>query len=229
MREAQSNRQVRGKLTGTLRPVGVLSNVLPFVAVTAWLAAFPAPTPDGAPADSQAAADKLATKIATLAKPHPSASGRLESITITEAEANSYLRLRGHAFLPAAVHDPELHIQPDQVAASAEVDFNQLEQVGNQTEDWGTKLVAMVFRGKQRVQATGKLETGHGQGKLTLTSLTVGATALPAGFVNFLVQSYMEKRYGIDLSKPFSLPPNVTHIELASGRATLHRNTLSRR
>jgi hypothetical protein len=47
--------------------------------------------------------------------------------------------------------------------------------------------------------------------------------------VNFLVQSYVEKRYKIDLSKPFHLPPNVTHIELASGRATFHRMALGRR
>jgi hypothetical protein len=34
----------------------------------------------------------------------------------------------------------------------------------------------------------------------------------------------MERRYKMDLSKPFPLPPHVTHIELGTGRATFHRS-----
>ena len=82
----------------------------------------------------------------------------------------------------------------------------------------------MVFKGKQQVVATGKLETANGQGKVTLDSMTVGDTSIPAGFVNFLVQSYLEREYEIDLSKPFDLPDHVTHIEVGTGQATFHRS-----
>jgi hypothetical protein len=187
------------------------------------------PPPAESGAISQMAADDLAAKITSLNSAHPRGPGSLQPVTITDSEANSYLKFRGHEFLPPSVHDPEIHIQPDQIAGAADVDFDELGQMGSQSDDWGSKLVSYVFKGKQRVTATGKLETGNGEGKFALTALTVGTTSLPAGFVNFLLQSYIEKQYKIDLSKPFPLPPNVSHIELASGRATLRRIALSRR
>jgi hypothetical protein len=90
-------------------------------------------------------------------------------------------------------------------------------------------MIAYVFKGTQRVTATGTLETQNGQGKFALTGLTVGSTSLPPAFVTFLLQSYLEKQYKIDISKPFPLPANVTRIDLAPGRATLRRIALSRR
>ncbi len=202
-----------------------------FVLTTACLVALPLSSPDRGNATSQAAADELAAKIALLSKPAARSSGPLKPVTISDMEANSYLQLRGQEFLPPAVHDPEIHILPDHIAGAADVDFNELGKMGDQANDWGAKLVAMVFQGKQRVQATGTLETGNGQGKFTLTSFSVGSTSLPAGFVNFLLQSYLEKQYKIDLSKPFQLPPDVSRIELGNGQATLLRSatSLSRR
>jgi len=197
-----------------------------------FCATQPASVRAGAPessAPSQAAANELAAKIAMLSEARPPGSGPLQPVTITDHEANSYLKLRGHEFLPPALQNPEIHIEPEQIAGAAEVDFDELGAMGEKANDWGARLMAFVFKGKQHVTATGTLSTGNGQGKFTLTRLTVGSTSLPAGFVNFLLQSYMEKQYKIDLSKPFNLPPHVTHIELASGRATLRRSGLSRR
>jgi hypothetical protein len=79
------------------------------------------------------------------------------------------------------------------------------------------------------VLATGKLETSKGKGKLTIESLTIGDTSIPAGFVNFMVQSYMERKYGIDLSKPFDLPEQVSTIEMGSGYALFRRTPTPRR
>jgi hypothetical protein len=33
----------------------------------------------------------------------------------------------------------------------------------------------------------------------------------------------MERKYGIDLSKPFDLPEQVSYIEMGSGNAVFHR------
>ncbi len=172
---------------------------------------------------SEAAARSLESKLAVLVDPQPRAAGTYRPIVITETETNSYLRLHGHEFLPPAVHDPTIQIAPELLTATAEVDFDQLGEIGDQTDDWSAKLLALVFKGKQRVLATGKLETENRQGRLTIESLTVGSTSIPAAFVNLLVQSYLERQYNIDLSKPFTLPDHVTHIELGTGRATFHR------
>lgn len=169
---------------------------------------------------SEAAARSLAAKIQTLSSPRPAAS--VPPMTITEIEANSYLKLHGHEFLPPAVHDPEIRIGPKGVSSAAEVDFDQLGRMGAQNDDWGSRLVAMIFNGKQRVEASGKLETGDGHARVTIESLNVGTTSIPAGFANFFLQSYLEKKYRIDLSKPFPLPVRVSHIVLADKVATLY-------
>jgi len=169
---------------------------------------------------SEAAARSLAAKIQTLSSPKPAAS--VPPMTITEAEANSYLKVHGHEFLPPAVHDPEIHIGPKGVSSAADVDFDQLGRMGAQNDDWGTRFVAMIFTGKQRVEAAGKLESGDGHGKVIVQSLNVGTTSIPAGFANFFLQSYLEKKYHIDLAKPFPLPVRVSHIVLGDKVATLY-------
>jgi len=189
---------------------------------------FGVPRPETSKASgeiSEAAAQKLADKMANLSSPTPRSAASWGPVAVTEAEANSYLKYRGREFLPPAVHNPEIHIAADRVSGTADVDFNELGEIGAQGDDWGMRILSFVFRGKQRVLATGKLETGKGQGRLTITSLTVGTTTIPPGFVNFMLQSYMERRYKIDLSKPFALPPHVTHIELGAGQATFHRSS----
>jgi len=231
-RQADLRRILRSAVSGRPRLVRACAAALFLLMVTIsalWTAVARPVKLDNAPSKAQSAADSLIAKIESLSKPSPGFRGPLQPVTISDAEANSYLKVKGRGFLPPAVHDPVIHIQRDQITGTADVDFNELERLANQDDDWGTQLVAMVFRGKQRVEAAGKLETGNGQGKFTLTSLTVGTTSIPAGFVNFMVQSYMEKKYKIDLSKPFPLPPTVDHIELADGQAMLHRIGFSRR
>jgi hypothetical protein len=173
---------------------------------------------------SEAAAQSLADKMARLSTPIPHSSASWGPVGITEAEANSYLKYRGCDFLPRAVHNPEIHIAADHLWGAAEVDFDELGRIGAEAGDWGMRVLPWVFRGKQRVLARGRLQSGGGRAQVTVESLTVGTTAIPPGFVNFLLQSYMETRYGIDLSKPFALPPHVTHIELGAGRAVFHRS-----
>jgi hypothetical protein len=199
------------------------------VVCAAGLAALPAGVADSGSTVSQTAANALAAKIALLTNPNPRGRGAFDPVSISDTEANSYLKLRGREFLPPAVKDPEIHILPNHLAGAADVDFDELGKMNKQGDDLGAKLVAYVFQGKQRVSATGTLETGDGQGKFILTSFTVGSTSLPAGFVTFLLQSYVEKQYKIDLNKPFRLPPHVSRIELGNGQATLLRSGPSRR
>jgi hypothetical protein len=190
---------------------------------SSWLEAFPVPPSQPGNDISPAAAQSLASKIALLSSASASPSDTLAPVQISESEANSYLKLRGHEFLPLAVLNPEIHISPEHISGAADVDFDKLGKIGEETDDWGARILALVFKGKQHVLAVGKLETFKGKGKLTIESLTVGTTSIPAGFVNFMAQSYMERKYGLDLSKPFDLPQQVSYIEMGSGHAIFHR------
>lgn len=175
---------------------------------------------------SLAAAQSLEDKLRVLQTPVPPAARSLRPVTITEAEANSYLKYRSGTFLPPAVHDPELHIASDSVSGTADVDFGQLNQgtPTPQSNDWTTRALAGIFTGKQRVAATGKLATGDGQGRVTIESVSIGGVNVPSALVDWLLQNYVAKRYKVDLSKPFALPDHVTRIELAQGRALFVRS-----
>jgi len=225
----RAGQTARNVMAGRLALAALASLILLSWLDTLW-SAVPRPgTSDGAGEISEAAAQSLADKFAILSAPLPRARPSWGPISITESEANSYLKYRGHEFLPPAVHNPEIHIGADQLTGTANVNFDELGQIGAQVNDWGMRILSLIFKGQQRVLAAGKLETANGQGRLTIESLKVGTTTLPAGFVNFLLQSYMERRYKIDLSKPFPLPPRVTRIELGPGRATFHRSPRSSR
>lgn len=171
---------------------------------------------------SPEAAKSLQAKIRLLTAPPPGKSGSVQPIVVTEAETNSYLKYNGREFLPPGVDDPEIHISAERIDGTADVDFNQLNQA-SKTDDWGAKMLAMAFPGKQRVSASGMLDTSGGQGKVTIRNVRVGSFAIPDALVSFLLASYVEKRYRIDLSKPLPLPDHVTRIELGPGNATFYR------
>ena len=172
---------------------------------------------------SPEAARSLQAKMRLLSAPPPGKPASFQPIVVTEVETNSYLKYEGGEFLPPGVNDPEIHITPERIYGTAEVDFDQLNQA-SKTNDWGAKTLAMAFPGKQRVSATGRLDTNGRQGKVTIQDVRVGSFAVPDALVGFLLESYVQKRYKIDLSKPLPLPDYVTRIELGAGNATFYRS-----
>lgn len=179
---------------------------------------------DVTPAEtSLAAAQLLESKIRMLSSPGEAAVKSFPPVVITEGEANSYLKFRGQEFLPPGVHDPAIHITPERVSGSANVDFEEFSRAYKNPGDWGPRVLAAMFKGKQKVSASGRLETQNGQGKVKIESLTVGSTAIPDWLVEFILENYLQPRYKMDLSKPFLLPDHVAHIALGSGQATLFR------
>jgi len=190
--------------------------------------------PDARPAGSvdirtSAAASSLEEKIQVLSDTTARPGARYDPVVLSDAEANTYLRDHAREFLPPGVQNPELRIASDHVTGTAEVDFNQLNQGQPSSKDWTSSILASVFKGKQRVSAEGKLETSNGQGKVTVENVAVGSTSIPDWLVQILLQNYVQDRYKVDLSKPFTLPDHVTHIELASGRATFVRSADKKR
>ena len=179
--------------------------------------------PPPSPEISPTAARSLQEKIRLLSMP-PSKAARLDPVVVTEAETNSYLKYNGHEFLPPGVDDAAIHIARDHISGTADVDFRVLEQA-SKSDDWGARMLAMAFQGKQRLSAVGRLETGGGQGKVTIQDVRVGTWAVPDALTSFLLENYVQKRYRIDISKPLNLPDHVTRIELGSGNATFYRSS----
>ena len=191
---------------------------------------FPCPRGDGRTGKTTApsagisleAARSWQAKIRLLSAPLTGKPASFQPIVVTEVETNSYLKYDGREFLPPGVNDPQIHITPERIYGTADVDFGQLNQA-SKTDDWGARALAMAFPGKQRVSAAGRLDTNGSQGKVTIQDVRVGSFAVPDALVSFLLESYVQKRYKIDLSKPLPLPDHVTRIELGAGNATFYR------
>jgi hypothetical protein len=176
------------------------------------------------PNATRSSSESLESKIQELSISATEQPKTFKPIVITDGEANAYLKAHGPEFLPPAVENPELRIYADHVSGAATVDFDQLQAVGKQTNDIGMQVVGTLFKGKQKVSASGKLSSGDGHAQVTVQNLSIGTTDIPDWLTQAMLQNYMEQAYKLDLSKPFPLPDHVTRIDLATGQATFVRS-----
>jgi hypothetical protein len=184
----------------------------------------------GAPFDATAVktspeeARLLESKIRELSGSEAARPKSFQQVVITEGEANSYLKYHGQQYLPPSVHDPAIHITRQHVVGAADVDFEEFSRTASKPNDWGPKVLAAMFKGRQRVTAVGKLDTYNGRGVAKIETVSVGTTQIPDWLVDLVMENYLKPRFNIDLSKPFVLPDHVTRIELGSGQATFFRS-----
>jgi hypothetical protein len=173
---------------------------------------------------SPAVARLLESKIRALSGSEAEAPTSFQPIVITEGEANAYLKYHGRELLPPGVRDPAIRITRERVSGVADVDFAEFSRTSNKADAWGPKVLAAMFKGKQRVTAVGTLATYNGRGVVKIERVSVGATAMPNWLVDFVLENYLQPRYNFDLSRPFVLPDHVTRIELDLGQATFFRS-----
>lgn len=196
---------------------GVLLGVL---GMAAEASTSQARTPAG---PSTAAASAFQSKLIELSSTRPLKRGSPSPIVITDNEVNSFLKYDRPEFLPAGVNDLEFHFKPDGIHGAANVNFDQLKPSQQSESPITARLLASIFHGTQRLTALGVLESKDGTGTLTIKDVHIGSTALSDWLVNFLIHTYVESEYKVDLSKPFLLPDHVMRIEFAPGKAVFVR------
>ena len=172
---------------------------------------------------SPMAASVFQSKLMELSAAGPVKGGSISPIVITDEEVNSFMKYDRPEFLPSGVKDLDFHFKPDGIHGAANVNFDQLKPSQQTESPLTARLLASIFQGTQRLTALGVLETEDGTGTLTIKNVHIGNTALSDWLVNFLIQTYVESEYKIDLSKPFLLPNHVTRIEFAPGKAIFVR------
>jgi hypothetical protein len=172
---------------------------------------------------SPAAANMFQSKLMELSAKGPAKSSSLHPIVFTDVEVNSFIKYDRPPFLPPSVRDLEIHFKPDGIHGSANVNFDELKPSQQSENPLTSRLLASLFKGTQHLTALGALESKDGTGTLTIKDVHIGSTALSDWLVNFLMQTYVESEYKVDLSKPFLLPDHVTHVEFAPGQAIFVR------
>ncbi|HUZ46913.1 MAG TPA: hypothetical protein VMW54_09770 [Terriglobia bacterium] len=177
---------------------------------------------DAGQALSLKAAESFQRKLMELSRP-VSVRESLKPIVVTDTEVNSYFKYDRLVVLPPGVRDLVFHIKPDGIHGAANVNFDKVKPSQQSANDFGTKILASIFTGDQRVTAVGKLVSSHGSALLTIQDVHVGTMTLSDWLVNWVLQTYVESQYHLDLSKPFLLPANVSRIEFAPGKAVFVR------
>ncbi len=175
------------------------------------------------PGLSPTAASTFQSKLIQLSATGPGKGGALRPIVFTDDEVNSFIKYDRPAFLPPSVRDLEIHFKPDGIHGAANINFDELKPSQQSANPLTARLLASIFQGTQHLTALGVLESKDGTGTLSIKDVHIGSTALSDWLVNFLIQTYVESEYKIDLSKPFLLPNHVTHVEFAPGKAILVR------
>lgn len=217
----------RGKLAARkwlapalVMPLALSGVLLGVLGMAAEASTSQARTPAG---PSTAAASEFQSKLIELSSTRPLKRGSPSPIVITDNEVNSFLKYDRPEFLPAGVNDLEFHFKPDGIHGAANVNFDQLKPSQQSESPITARLLASIFHGTQRLTALGVLESKDGTGTLTIKDVHIGSTALSDWLVNFLIHTYVESEYKVDLSKPFLLPDHVMRIEFAPGKAVFVR------
>ncbi|MCL5005388.1 MAG: hypothetical protein M1404_02545 [Acidobacteria bacterium] len=183
----------------------------------------PAASADAGQALSEAAATTFQRKLMELSNSSSSSPKSLSSVVLTDTEVNSYLKYERPPFLPAGLTDLEIHFKPEGIYGGSNVNFDTLQPAEQSANDLTSRVLSSIFRGNQRVTALAKIASNNGTATLTIQDVHVGSVALSDWLVNWLIQTYVESQYKIDLSKPFLLPAHVTQIEFAPGKAIFVR------
>ena len=209
-----------GLASALVMPLAVCGVLLGVLGVAVEVSTSQARTPAGL---STAAGSAFLSKLIELSSTRPLKRSSPSSIVITDNEVNSFLKYDRPEFLPAGVNDLEFHFKPDGIHGAANVNFDQLKPSQQSESPITAKLLASIFHGTQRLTALGVLESKDGTGTLTIKDVHIGSTALSDWLVNFLIHTYVESEYKVDLSKPFLLPDHVMRIEFAPGKAVFVR------
>ncbi len=177
---------------------------------------------------SESSAQAFLRKFQSLSASPSASSDLLSPVVVTDREANSYLKFYGRDFLPAGVYRPIVHIEPGGIQGVAVVNFDQLNRAEPQDDPLGAGLLGVLFKGWQPVRAFGRIATSPEKAKVTIENVKIGETLLNDWLVNWLLQTYVESKYKIDLSQPLKLPPRVTRLTLEPGKAIFERGAVAR-
>lgn len=169
------------------------------------------------------ASKSMQAKLQVLGSKDPRPLPSYPAVIVTEHEFDSYMIVHSKEFLPAGVGAPAIKVQPDHVAISGDVNFDDLSRLYPNQTDMGPKILAAMFRGTQHVTITGTVNSQPAGVLVQVESIVVGSTTVPKWLVDYLIQNVLQPKYHFDLSKPFPYTDHVKRVVLGSGQITFLR------
>ena len=80
------------------------------------------------------------------------------------------------------------------------------------------------MEGKRKVEYSMTLESEQGKARVKIESVTIEGVNLPLILVDFMVNRFLEKQYGLSLDNPVPLPFQIQKVTSESGRLLLERD-----
>lgn len=139
-------------------------------------------------------------------------------LRVGEPELNDWLASSG--VLPPGVEDLQVSLAPGGLSLRGRVDA---ARYADQLPPSAAAAVAFM-EGPLAVELVARLESGAGQGRLSVDSLRLGGLPFPTAFVPTIVAAFTrsaERPYGFDVTQPFPLPAGIERVRLGRGEAWL--------
>lgn len=144
-----------------------------------------------------------------------------QTIPVTDAEVNSYLRYLAADQIPVGIVEPVLNALGDgRVGGKAIVDLDAVRK--QKQRGWLDPMGYLT--GRLPVTAAGRLTTKDGKGQFQLESADISGVTVPKAVLQELVSYYSrtpENPAGIDMDAPFELPARIREIRVGSGTSTI--------
>ncbi|MBN2370389.1 MAG: hypothetical protein JXO72_07870 [Vicinamibacteria bacterium] len=148
-------------------------------------------------------------------------SSRLSSVTLTQAEINSYLSSPTAMGMLAGVSDVCLRLESGRIHLSARVDLTRIHDTFSSLT---VSHPAVSLSGPMPVEISGTIDSADGFGAVSLDAIQLGpaivSSEVAGRFVRLITRSARNPQ-GIDILSPFRLPFSIRKINLKTGRAVL--------
>ena len=172
---------------------------------------------------TQQDAARFQTKLAKI-EAFAASRGRAprgQSVDLTDAEVNAYLRYGAGAQVPVGITEPTLSaLGNGRVGGRAVVDLDAVRQ--QKQRGWMDPL--SYLSGKVPITAAGTLTTSNGTGRFQLESAELSGVAVPKFVLQELLSYYSrtpDAPQGINMDAPFDLPARIKEIKVGVGSATV--------
>jgi hypothetical protein len=169
---------------------------------------------------TQAQADQFQQKLQQIINNGNAESSTLRRTTVTQTEANAYLKIRGPELLPLGVTDATVAaVGAGRLNGRAVVD---LDAIREKKSSGGLLDPKTYLTGRLPVTASGILHTRDGKARFELESATVGGIPIPKSFLQEIVSYYSRSSdypNGINLDQVYEIPANIKEIQVGQGNA----------
>jgi hypothetical protein len=146
-------------------------------------------------------------------KAQPNRNKTPETITVYEAELESYVLYALREDIPVQLDSFDVQLSPGSVAADTQVTFNQ---------STGNPMVDSMVGGTHNLFLRGRLSATQGVGKFDLEEIRIDGIPVPRVLIETLFKKYVQPKYpDADLKEPFDLPWDIRELTIQQGKATI--------